>query len=336
MGLRLAGGGAGARKWFHFVRDYRLGFGYNRWMQSEFLCQGRSIGAAELDWLRSAMAAHPGWSRKRLARELCQRWQWRTPHGQLKDFAARSLLLKLQAHGLLRLPPLREQYRTRRWELTSPSSPPPATVAKIERALADVQPLRWNLALAGSLEEARVHEHLRRHHYLGLRVVGENLKYLIQSCEREDLACLLFGAAAWQSAARDQFIGWSAAQRAQGLGQVINNTRFLILPWVRVPGLASHVLSRAVRRLSADWQGKYGHPVWLVETFVDRDRFAGTAYRAANWQWIGQTQGRGRQGPDPRVRSTSIKEVLVLPLHRHFRQRLRAASGVGPSEPEVA
>ena len=118
------------------------------------------------------MAAHPDWSRKRLARELCQRWQWRSPQGQLKDFAARSLLLKLRARGLLSLPPLREQYRTRGWELTSSSSPPAATVAKIERPLAEVQPLQWSLALPGSLEEARVHEHLRRHHYLGLRVVG--------------------------------------------------------------------------------------------------------------------------------------------------------------------
>jgi hypothetical protein len=107
------------------------------------------------------------------------------------------------------------------------------------------------------------------------------------------------------------------------LSYVVNNTRFLILPGVKVPGLASHILSRAMRRLNADWQSKYGHPVWLVETFVDRERFAGTAYRAANWQSLGHTQGRGRQGPDPRVRSTSIKEVFVYPLHRPFRQRLR-------------
>lgn len=292
-------------------------------MQSKFLCQGRSLEAAELDWLRSALAAHPDWSRKRLARELCQRWQWRTSQGQLKDFAARSLLLKLQACGLLSLPPLREQYRTRRWELPPPSDPPAAMGVGIERPLAGVQPLQWSLALAGSWAEARLHEHLRRHHYLGLRVVGENLKYLVQTRDGQDVACLLFGAAAWQSAARDKFIGWTAAQRAQGLSQVVNNTRFLVLPWVKVPGLASHVLSGAVRRLSGDWQCKYGHPVWLVETFVDGDRFAGTAYRAANWQWLGQTQGRGRQGPDPRVRSTSVKEVFVYPLHRHFRQRLQ-------------
>jgi hypothetical protein len=206
----------------------------------------------------------------------------------------------------------------------------------IEGPLDGLQPLRWSLLLAGSLEEGRVHEHLRRHHYLGLHVVGENLKYLVQTRDGQDVACLLFGAAAWQSAARDKFIGWTTVQRAQGLSQVVNNTRFLVLPWVKVPGLASHVLSRAVRRLSGDWQRKYGHPVWLVETFVEGDRFAGTAYRAANWQWVGQTQGRGRQGPDPRVRSTSLKEVFVYPLHRHFRQRLQRLRAAPASEREGA
>ena len=292
-------------------------------MESDFICQGRSVGAGELDWLCHAVATHPGWSRKRLARELCQRWQWRTAQGRLKDFAARSLLLKLQARGLLVLPPLRTQYRTRRWEASPLPNPAPSVAVRIEAPLVGLQPLRWRLALAGSLEEGRVHQHLQRHHYLGLRVVGENLKYLVQTCEGHDVACLLFGAAAWQSAARDRFIGWTGAQRARALSHIVNNTRFLILPWVQVPGLASYVLSQAVRRLSGDWQRKYGHPVWLVETFVDRDRFVGTAYHAANWRRMGQTQGRGRQGPDPRVRSTSIKAVWVYPLHRQFRQRLQ-------------
>jgi hypothetical protein len=300
-------------------------------MERDFVCQGRSVGPAELDWLRSALASHPDWSRKRLAREICQRWQWRTAQGRLKDFAARSLLLKLAAGGLLVLPPLREQYQTRRWESSLPSEEPLEAPASIEGPLVRLRPLRWSLALPGSLEEGRVHGYLREHHYLGLRVVGENLKYLVQGRDGQDLACLLFGAAAWQTGARDQFAGWTAAQRAQGLSQVVNNTRFLIMPWVKVPGLASHVLSRTVRRLSDDWQHKYGHPVFLVETFVERDRFAGTCYRAANWQRVGQTQGRGRQGPDPRVRSASIKEVFVYPLHRHFRQRLQRLRTLSPA-----
>ena len=305
-------------------------------MEFEFVCQGRNVSAAELDWLRQTLATHRDWSRKRLARELCQRWQWRTAQGRLKDLAARSLLLKLQARGLLTLPPLRVQHRTRRWGPVRPSPAAVRLATAITGSLAQLQPLRWSLVGAGSLEEGRVHGYLEQYHYLGLRVVGENLKYLVQTRTGQDVACLLFGAAAWQSAARDQFIGWSAAQRAAGLSQVVNNTRFLILPWVKVPHLASHVLSRAVRRLSRDWQSKYGHPIYLVETFVDRDRFAGTAYRATNWQWLGQTQGRGRQGPAPRVRSTSIKEVFAYPLHRHFRQRLHPVRTGCPSAQEVA
>jgi len=292
-------------------------------VENEWVCQGRSLSAGELDWLRSTLTTHPQWSRKRLARELCQRWQWRTAQGRLKDFAARSLLLKLQARGLLGLPPLRQQHQTRSWEPGPPAPAPLQVPVRLVAPLTKLCPLRWTLPPPGSPAEGRIHEYLRQHHYLGLRVVGENLKYLVQARDGADVACLLFGAAAWQSAARDQFIGWSAAQRAAGLSQVVNNTRFLVLPWVKVPGLASHVLSRVVRRLSEDWQCKYAHPVWLVETFVDRDRFAGTAYRAASWQWVGQTRGRGRQGPDPRVRSTSLKEVFVYPLHRHFRQRLQ-------------
>ena len=299
-------------------------------MESEWVCQGRSLSAGELDWLRRAVTTHPEWSRKRLARELCQRWQWRTAQGRLKDFAARSLLLKLQARGLLVLPPLREQHQTRYWDPGPPASAPLPVPLSLAAPLTRLCPLRWTLPPPGSPAEGRVHGYLRQHHYLGLRVVGENLKYLVQARDGQDVACLLFGAAAWQGNARDQFIGWTAAQRAAGLSQVVNNTRFLILPWVKVPDLASHLLSRTVRRLRQDWQRKYGHPVWLVETFVDRERFAGTAYRAANWQWLGPTRGRGRQGPDPRVRSTSIKEVFVYPLHRHFRQRLQTLSPASP------
>ena len=300
------------------------------------MCQGRKLSAAELHWLRSTLAAQPDWSRKRLACELCQRWQWRTAQGRLKDFAARSLLVKLEARGLLRLPPLRQNYRTRRWELAPILEEAPRVCAPRQAALAELQPLRWLLAYPGSPEEGRLHDYLRRHHYLGLRVVGENLKYLVQANDGADLACLLFGAAAWKTAARDRFIGWTSAQRVQGLGQVANNTRFLILPWVRIAGLASHLLGQVARRLGQDWQRKYGHPVFLVETFVERDRFAGTCYRAANWRHIGQTQGRGRQGPDPRLRTSSIKDIFVYPLHGDFRRRLQTVAPTAPSEPEVA
>lgn len=300
-------------------------------METDFVCQGQRVSGADLDWLRNAVSTHPVWSRKRLARELCERWQWRTAQGRLKDLAARNLLVKLEARGLLSLPPLHTNYRTRRWVLPPKPAETPNDPVPKRGALAELRPLRWVLPCPGSAEERRFDEHLRRHHYLGLRVVGENLKYLVQANDGIDVACLLFGAAAWKVTARDQFIGWTPTERAPGLGQLANNTRFLILPWVVVPGLASHVLSRVVRRLNADWQQKYGHPVWLAETFVEQGRFLGTAYRAANWLRVGQTQGRGRQGLDPRVRSASIKDVFVYPLHRHFRPRLQNPS-VNPAE----
>jgi len=163
---------------------------------------------------------------------------------------------------------------------------------------------------------------LHRYHYLGYRSrVGQNLQYWV--CDRQDrpLGCVVFGAPAWQCAVRDRWIGWSGLQRARQLGGVVNNTRFLIFSWVRVLHLASHILSQISRRIRQDWQAKYGQPIWLVETFVDRQRFAGTCYRAANWLGLGQTQGRGRQGPSGRL-STTIKDVYVWPLHRNFRRYL--------------
>jgi hypothetical protein len=164
---------------------------------------------------------------------------------------------------------------------------------------------------------------LQQHHYLGHRnCVGENLKYLVRDRQGRPLACVLFGSAAWQCQPRDAFIGWRPEARRAGLARLTNNTRFLILPWVRVPHLASHILSRVCRRLSRDWQEKYGHPIELVETFVERERFAGTCYRAAGWQRVGATTGRGRNGGH--AASGSVKEVYVRPLHPDFRQRLGA------------
>jgi len=158
-----------------------------------------------------------------------------------------------------------------------------------------------------------------------LRVVGENLQYLVQDRQGRDLACLLFGAAEWRAAARDKFLGWDESQKAVGLSRVANNTRFLVLPWVKVRGLASHVLSRVARRLSEDWQLKYGHPIHLLESFVDVTRFRGTCYRAANWQCVGQTRGRGRQGRDHQRMTATVKDIYLYPLHRQFRQKLLEA-----------
>jgi hypothetical protein len=177
---------------------------------------------------------------------------------------------------------------------------------------------------------------LHRYHYLGYRSrVGQNLQYWV--CDKQDrpVACVVFGAPAWQCAVRDRWIGWSGPQRACQLGGVVNNTRFLIFSWVRVLHLASHVLSQISRRIRQDWQAKYGQPIWLLETFVDRHRFAGTCYRAANWICLGQTQGRGRQGPSGRL-STPIKDIYVWPLHRNFRRYLNPVETTPIAKPSYA
>ena len=157
--------------------------------------------------------------------------------------------------------------------------------------------------------------YLDRYHYLGLRVVGENVGYLAVDRQGRDVACLLFGAAAWRCAARDQKLGWSSQARQGQLGRVVNNSRFLVMPWVRVKHLASWVLGQAARRIDEDWQNKYGHGVDWLETFVDRDRYRGSCYRAANWECVGQTQGRSRQDRNHELR-VSIKDVYLYALKK--------------------
>jgi hypothetical protein len=256
--------------------------------------QGRELTAGDRDWLRGWIAAHPEWSRKRLARELCAAWEWRDGTGRLKDFAARSLLLKLAAKGEITLPALRPRSLTGfRRKLAEPEGwqePAPRAAA-----LGELTPLTVEVVQTGTAAERVWNFYLSRYHYLGLRVVGENLGYLVRDRLGREVACLLFGAAAWKCAARDEFLEWSAAERARRLSAVANNTRFLILPWVQVPHLASHVLGLVARRIGADWRSKYGHGIDWLETFVERERFRGTCYRAANWQRVGQTKGRGRQ-----------------------------------------
>lgn len=290
---------------------------------SEVRCQGRALSHDQLDWLRGWVSKHWHWSRKRLSRELCEQWDWRNGRGQLKDFAARSLLEKLDARGLLVLPPLQSQ---RSHPRPKPNLPPVIDwpTESIGGPLWALEPLQWILPAAGSPEVRRFAAYLQSYHYLGLRLVGENMQYLVRDQQGRDLACLLFGAPAWRSQARDQFLGWDQNQRAAGLHHLANQTRYLILPWVKVAGLASALLSQVCRRLSQDWQVKYGHPIYLVESFVEVGRFAGSCYQAANWLRVGQTQGRGRQGPNPLALTEPIKDVYLRPLTGRFRQYLLA------------
>jgi hypothetical protein len=197
----------------------------------------------------------------------------------------------------------------------------------LKEFLAQLRPLQWQVFSARQPQAARFNAYLARYHYLPYRsTVGENLAYLVQDRHGRDLACALFGAAAWKTQPRDAFIGWTADERQTHLSGVVNNSRFLILPWVRVPELASHILGRVARRVASDWQAHYGHPVVLLETFVERERFRGSCYRAANWLHVGQTQGRTRQDRQHQLQAP-VKDVFVYPLQRNFRQQLRHVDG---------
>jgi hypothetical protein len=284
--------------------------------------QGRLITAADLDQIHTLQATHPTWSRRQISVALSTAWEWRTQAGRLKDMAARTLLGKLEARGLITLPVRRRAASNR-----MAARPVPARVwdhAPLTGPLRTLGPLTVTEISGDADARAEVAAALAAFHYLGARgTVGENLQYTVRGPQGRLLACLRFGSAAWSCRARDTFIGWTAAQRAQRLAWVTNNTRFLILPGITVPHLASWTLGQVLRRVSADWQRKYAHPILLVETFVDRARFAGTSYRAANWQHLGATTGRSRQDRYTTLR-VPIKDIYGYPLHGAFRARLCA------------
>ena len=293
-------------------------------MTESLTLQGRQISPAELHGLRQWVEENPHWSRWRLSRELATRWDWRNSAGVLKDMAARTLLVKLAQRGLIALPE-RRQVPTNRMrcgvapalEWAEPSEP-------IAGPLAPLAPLALQEVSGQPTSRAWLKGALARFHYLGFGgAVGENLHYVIRDGQSRPLAGLVFGAAAWQCQDRDRFLGWTAQQRQKNLALVANNTRFLILPWVKVPDLGSWILGQIAGRIGRDWQAKYGHPVVLLETFVEQQRFRGTVYRAANWLPVGVTAGRSRQD-----RHTCLqvprKEIYLYPLRRSFREALAA------------
>lgn len=287
-----------------------------------FTLQGRELSPHDLGFIRQLIHEHPNWSRWKLSKTLCHEWNWRNAAGQLKDMAGRTLLLKLQERGFLQLPEPRQVPASRirqtrvasvGWDQSSLQSP--------LRALGSLQVAEVSQDRAQRLQVACA---LGQFHYLGFGgAVGENLQYTVRNDQGRLLACLVFGSAAWKCQSRDAHIGWSVDQRRRNLHLLTNNTRFLILPGIRVPHLASWVLGSVCRRLSHDWRSKYGHPVHLLETFVERDRFAGSSYRAANWTQVGSTTGRTRQDRD-RLIQAPVKDVYLHALHGNFREALCA------------
>lgn len=294
---------------------------YCRVMAATMVIQGRKLDESDIGMIRGLLAAHPEWNRTRLSCELCARWDWHNAKGQPKDMAARTLLLKLERAGHFRLPARRcHPSNARRNRNAAPVEPPDETV---RGPLSELCPLRVGIAAPG-LDDARLFNGLLAHeHYLGHRnTVGENIRYLVRDRHDRPVACLLFGAAAWKCADRDSFLGWDHPTRERNLQYLTNNTRFLVPPWVQVAHLASHVLGLVARRIRADWQDKYGHPVHALETFVDRSRFKGTCYRAANWLRLGATRGRTRNDRAHRIQA-AVKDVYLYPLVSDFREALR-------------
>ena len=289
-------------------------------MAKVMVIQGRELLAEDVGLIRELLAEHPDWTRTRLSEELCVRWDWRNARGRIKDMAARTLLLKLERAGWVDLPKRRRPspngHRNRQIPFVDHATEP------IRSDLRNLRPLSVSTVEPGS-EDLRLYNCLlSRYHYLGHRnTVGENIRYLARDRAGRPVGCALFGSAAWKCAARDAFIGWDAPVRETHLGLLTNNTRFLVLPWVEVPHLASHLLACLARRICADWKSKYGHPILALETFVDRGRFRGTCYQAANWLRLGATAGRTRNDREHCI-ITSVKDVYLYPLVRDFRREL--------------
>lgn len=288
-------------------------------MNNGMVIQGRLLSSDDIDIVREIIVSNPSWRRTRISQELCSRWGWFNHLGQPKDMACRSMLLKLEAKGYITLP-ARSAFPLNGLQHRSIPDINPDTTP-IAASLRDLLPLSMEIVKGKDSLSLFCHL-LSRYHYLGYSVtVGENMKYVIRDKFGRPLSCVLFGSAAWKVACRDGYVGWTKECRERNLFLVTNNMRFLVLPWVTVAHLASHILGRIARRIRKDWVERYGHPVVLLETFVDTSRFRGTCYRAANWRYAGQTKGRSRNDRYNDLR-VPVKDVYLYPLAPHFREIL--------------
>ena len=288
-------------------------------MLAEWRYRGRTVTGDDIVFIRELIAHHPHLSRRKLSAKLCEAWQWKQANGALRDMVCRGLLLMLHRAGQIELPAVRQI-----------SLNPFVQRQRPQPLLVDMTPLAGTLDQIRPLELTQVRRTgaeplfnslIEQHHYLGYeQPVGEHLKYLV-SAQGRPVACMTWSSAPRHIASRDRFIGWSAEARKHNLRFLAYNTRFLILPWIRVPHLASHILGRVMQQLSRNWDQMYGHAVYFAETFIDPGRFRGTCYRAANWKLLGLTTGRGKASNSKRP-NRPIKQVLGYPLTRKFRELL--------------
>jgi len=283
--------------------------------------RGREVSSGDVEFIRGLIADNPGATRRGLSIALCKAWGWVQPNGALRDGVCRGLLLALHRGGHIELPAAQWRSNKPPWARLTPPAVEVDTTP-IETRLGDLGPVELR-QVRRRPEEELVNGLVQQHHYLGYsQPVGEHLKYLV-TVHGRPIACFCWSSAPRHLAPRDQYIGWSPAARKANIRLVAYQTRFLILPWVRVPHLASHLLGRMSRQLSDDWQRVYAHPISFTETFVDPERNRGTSYRAANWTALGLTKGLGK---DARTRAPnrSLKLLFGYPLVRDFRERLCA------------
>src|SRR6202166_2325796 len=286
---------------------------------AKFRYRGREISPEDILYIRTLIDRHPNESRRTLSTKLCEAWQWRQTNGALREMVCRGLLLMLARAGQITLPAV--SY-VRNNPLAKRARPEPAQIdtTPIEDRLRNLQPLEFQ-QVRRSCDEPLFNSLMEEHHYLSYeQPVGEHLKYVCWAQGRP-VACLAWSSAPRHLGSRDRYIGWSAEDRRRNIRFIAYNTRFLILPWVQVPHLASHILGKVTRALSDDWEQMYGHPVYFAETFIDPGRFRGTCYRAANWQLLGLTTGRGKNDQTNKP-NRPLKEILGLPLTPRFREYL--------------
>jgi hypothetical protein len=282
---------------------------------------GRTFGSDELELMRQIALEFSALGVTEIARTVCELLEWKRLNGRLKNHECRQLLELLAAEGALTLPDLRKRggRGPRRADISGPCAEP----APIECAWSKREPLDL-IVVEGKAESRLWREQVERHHYLGCRVpFGANLRYWVRNRDRE-LACLLWTSPAWKMRPRDAWIGWTEEQRERNLQLIVNNSRFLMLPWVRVKGLASRILALSARQIPHDWEARFGYRPVMLETLVDAARFRGTCYRAANWIHVGQTTGRGRMDREHKAQGQAIKNIYVYPLVRDARQLLRS------------
>lgn len=286
-------------------------------MANEMRYRGRVVSEADIEFIRQLIRDNPKESRRALSRKLCEAWEWKQANGALRDMVCRGLLLMLERAGQITLPAVRFVPRNPFVERARPEALLLDT-SSLTGGLKQILPLEfWQVRRTG--DEPLFNSLIEHHHYLGYeQPVGEHLKYLVMGGGRP-VGCVAWSSAPRHLGPRDRFIGWDKEARKRNIHLIAYNTRFLILPWVKVAHLASHILGRMARQVSADWEKMYGHPIYLLETFVDPSRFRGTSYLAANWMVVGETTGRGKDDQTMRP-NRPLKQILVLPLAREFRR----------------